>query len=149
MSMLSFQFFSRVENNPRDRDINASIDEYTRLARLRQTNSYNFFTALIFLAGQGVAMFVTFVLGPAAFASYDSFGIFAFFASIVTIITFNMAFFIVLERSRMGFRPLKPQLASIYDPYFWSHERYWKHLSRSWPCSPAPRYAACCSAPWV
>jgi non-ribosomal peptide synthetase-like protein len=113
----------------RDRDINASIDEHTRLARLRQKNSYNFFTALIFLAGQGVAMFVTFVLGQAAFASYDTFGIFAFFVSIVAIIAVNMAFFIVLERASMGFKRLKPQLASIYDPYFWSHERYWKLTS--------------------
>jgi non-ribosomal peptide synthetase-like protein len=26
----------------------------------------------------------------------------------------------------MGFKRLKPQLASIYDQYFWWHERYWK-----------------------
>jgi non-ribosomal peptide synthetase-like protein len=110
----------------RDRDMNASFDEQTRLARLRQKNSYNFFTALIYLASQWVAVFVTFVLGQAAFANFDRFGIFAFFAAIVAIIAINMAFFIVLERASMGFKPLKPKLASIYDPYFWSHERYWK-----------------------
>ena len=38
----------------------------------------------------------------------------------------NMAFFIVLEGAILGFKRLKPQLASIYDPYFWWHERYWK-----------------------
>ena len=37
----------------RDRDFNASFDEQTRLAPLRQKNSHNFFTALIFLASQG------------------------------------------------------------------------------------------------
>jgi non-ribosomal peptide synthetase-like protein len=110
----------------RDRDMNASFDEQTRLARLRQKNSYNFFTALIYLASQWVAVFVTFVLGQAAFANFDRFGIFAFLAAIVAIIAINMAFFIVLERASMGFKPLKPKLASIYDPYFWSHERYWK-----------------------
>ena len=110
----------------RDRDFNASFDEQTRLARLRQKNSHNFFTALIFLASQGVAMFVTLVLGQAAFANFDRFGIFAFFAASVAIIAVNMAFFIVLERASLGFKPLKPQLASVYDPYFWSHERYWK-----------------------
>ena len=114
----------------RDRDINASFDEQTRLARLRQKNSHNFFTALIFLASQGVAMFVTFVLGQAAFANFDRFGIFAFFAATVAIIAVNMAFFIVLERASLGFKPLKPQLASVYDPYFWSHERYWKLLAQ-------------------
>ena len=36
------------------------------------------------------------------------------------------AFFIVLDRASIGFKRLKPKLVSIYDPYFWSHERYWK-----------------------
>ena len=110
----------------RDRDFNASFDEQTRLARLRQKNSHNFFTALIFLASQGVTMFVTLVLGQAAFTNFDRFGIFAFFAATVAIIAFNMAFFIVLDRASLGFKRLKPQLVSVYDPYFWSHERYWK-----------------------
>ena len=114
----------------RDRDFNASFDEQTRLARLRQKNSHNFFTALIFLASQGVSMFVTLVLGQAAFANFDRFGIFAFFAAMVAIMAVNMAFLIVLERASMGFKPLKPQLASVYDPYFWSHERYWKLLAQ-------------------
>jgi non-ribosomal peptide synthetase-like protein len=110
----------------RDRDFNASFDEQTRLSRLHQKNSHNFFTALIYLASQGVAMFVTFVLGQAAFANFDRFGIFAFFAAIVAIIAVNMAFFIVLDRASLSFKRLKPQLVSVYDPYFWSHERYWK-----------------------
>ena len=57
----------------RDRDMNASFDEQTRRARLRRKNSYNFVTALIFLASQWVAVFAAFVLGQAAFASYRSF----------------------------------------------------------------------------
>ena len=64
--------------------------------------------------------------GKPAFASYDRFGIFAFFAASVALTAANMAFFIVLERASLGFKRLKPHLASIYDPYFWWHERYWK-----------------------
>jgi len=109
----------------RDRDMNASFDEQTRRALLRRKNRYNFVTALIFLAARWVAVFATFVLGQAAIASYDRFGIFAFFAASVAVTAFHMAFFIVLERTNMGFKRLKPQLASIYDPYFWWHERYW------------------------
>jgi non-ribosomal peptide synthetase-like protein len=26
----------------------------------------------------------------------------------------------------MGFKRLQPRLVSIYDPYFWRHERFWK-----------------------
>jgi non-ribosomal peptide synthetase-like protein len=110
----------------RDRDMNASFNEQTRLARLRRKNAYNFVTALIFLTGQWVAVFAAFVLGRAAFTSYGHFGIIAFFAASVADIAFNMAFFMVLEHAIMGFKRLKPQLASIYDPYFWWHERYWK-----------------------
>lgn len=81
---------------------------------------------MIFLASQWVAVFAALVLGQAAFAIYDRFGIFAFFAASVALASANMAFFIVLERASLGFKRLKPNLASIYDPYFWGHERYWK-----------------------
>lgn len=33
---------------------------------------------------------------------------------------------ILAERAAMGFQRLSPQLCSIYDPYFWKHERFWK-----------------------
>lgn len=110
----------------RDSNLNASFDEQTRRARLRRKNAYNFITALIFLASQWMAVFADFVLGQSAIASYDRFGIYAFFAASVVGIAFNIAFFIVLERAILGFKRLKPHLASIYDPYFWWHERYWK-----------------------
>jgi non-ribosomal peptide synthetase-like protein len=34
--------------------------------------------------------------------------------------------FITLERASLSFQRLTPKLASIYDPYFWFHERHWK-----------------------
>jgi non-ribosomal peptide synthetase-like protein len=110
----------------RDRDMNASFDEQTRLARLRRKNKYNLVTALLFLASNWVMVFAAFVLMRAAFASYDSFGIFAFFASTLALTATSMAFFIVLEHASRGFKRLPPQLASVYDPYFWWHERHWK-----------------------
>jgi non-ribosomal peptide synthetase-like protein len=33
------------------------------------------------------------------------------------------------ERMVMGFRRLTPRFVSIYDPYFWRHERLWKVLA--------------------
>ena len=42
---------------------------------------------------------------------------------------FSMLFTIVVERSVMAFRPLKPEYCSIYDRYFWQHERLWKLLT--------------------
>ena len=115
----------------RDRDMNASFDEQTRLARLRRKNMYNLVTALLFLASRWVAMFVTFVILQAAFASYDRFGMFAFFAATVALTAFNIPYFILLEHASLGFKRLQPRLVSIYDPYFWWHERHWKLSSFS------------------
>ena len=35
-------------------------------------------------------------------------------------------YFVLLERALKGFRRLEPKYCSIYDPYFWRHERLWK-----------------------
>ena len=110
----------------RDRDMNESFDEMTRRARLRRKNVHNFVTALIFLASRWMAVFVAFMLGQATITIFYRFDIYAFLAFSVVDIAFNIAFFIVLERAMLNFKRLKPQLASIYDPYFWWHERYWK-----------------------
>jgi non-ribosomal peptide synthetase-like protein len=110
----------------RDRDMNASFNEQTRRARLRRKNMYNLVTALLFLASNWVMVFAAFMLMRAAFVSYDSFGIFAFFAGTLALTATHMAFSIVLEHASRGFKRLKPQLVSIYDPYFWWHERHWK-----------------------
>ena len=32
----------------------------------------------------------------------------------------------LVERATTAFRALRPQYCSIYEPYFWWHERYWK-----------------------
>jgi non-ribosomal peptide synthetase-like protein len=110
----------------RDRNINASLDEQTRLVRLRQKNMYNLVTALLFLASNWMGLFITLVIGRTAFANYDSFGIFAFFAGTMAIAATLLAFSIVIELASLGFKRLQPRLNSIYDPYFWWHERHWK-----------------------
>jgi non-ribosomal peptide synthetase-like protein len=126
VGLLGSPAFEIPRNVSRDRDMCASFDERMRLARLHRKNVYNFVTALIFLASQWVVVVAALVLGQAAIANIDRFGIFAFFAAGVAGIAFNMVFFIVLERASLGFKRLKPRLASIYDPYFWWHERHWK-----------------------
>src|SRR4029077_16126949 len=114
----------------RDRDMNASIDEATRRVRLRRKNRYNAVTALMFLLSRWLAVFAGLVLWTAALASYDRFGVFALFAATVAITAASIAFFLLIERVSLRFRRLEPKLASIYDPYFWFHERHWK-LSES------------------
>ena len=45
------------------------------------------------------------------------------------LMVFRVLFTALVERSVMGFRHLKPQYCSIYDRYFWRHERLWKLLA--------------------
>jgi len=116
----------------RDRDIKASFDERTRRMRVRRKNVYNLGTALLFLARSWMMLLAVFVFGQAAFSSYDHFGIFSLFAGISGLAASYIAFFILLEHASRNFKRLQPQLVSIYDPYFWSHERYWKLSGSNW-----------------
>jgi len=45
---------------------------------------------------------------------------------IIATLLFNFAFFVTVERALMRFGSLRPRYCSVYDPYFWWHERYWK-----------------------
>jgi non-ribosomal peptide synthetase-like protein len=51
-------------------------------------------------------------------------------AVLATIFALNIivttAYFVLVERCFLGFRRLRPKYCSIYDPYFWWHERLWK-----------------------
>ncbi len=37
-----------------------------------------------------------------------------------------MIYYILIERASLLFRRLKPRYCSIYDEYYWTHERFWK-----------------------
>jgi len=80
----------------------------------------------LFLACRWLSVFAALVLWVAAAAHYDRFGVLALFAATTAFIFGSIVFFVLLERASLRFRRLEPQLASIYDPYFWFHERHWK-----------------------
>ncbi|WP_245543725.1 hypothetical protein, partial [Mesorhizobium sp. M00.F.Ca.ET.220.01.1.1] len=48
------------------------------------------------------------------------------FVAVVLTSVIAIPFYIFLERVSLGFRRLKPRMATIYDPVFWRHERHWK-----------------------
>jgi len=123
----SFEIPRMVE---RDRGMNAAIDEATRRARLRQKNVHNFITASLWLVTRFASFFAAVVLWCAALGYYDSYGVFALFVATVAITSASIVFFVLLERASLRFKRLTPKIVTIYDPYFWSHERHWK-LSES------------------
>ncbi|WP_051810061.1 Pls/PosA family non-ribosomal peptide synthetase [Actinoplanes subtropicus] len=95
-------------------------DEFRR--RLTAKNRHNLVTMALFLAARWlhfyiltlIAMMASHILGhpvvPILLAS----------------LPFSVVYFIAVERATQIFQALRPRFTSIYDPYFWWHERYWK-----------------------
>ncbi len=114
----------------RDRDLNAAIDAETRRVRLRAKTIHNAVTMALFLVSRWMSVFAALAVWQAALVNYDRFGVFALFAATVAITGGTVALYVLMERASLGFKRLSPQMVTIYDPYFWSHERHWK-LSES------------------
>jgi non-ribosomal peptide synthetase-like protein len=68
------------------------------------------------------------LFGLAAIDFYDVFGAVTITADLTLSLVFSVAYFVLVERALMGFRTLRPQYCSIYEPYYWWHERLWKVL---------------------
>ena len=45
----------------------------------------------------------------------------------VTLPAAAAAWFMFVERASLSFERLQPRFCSMYDEYYWRHERYWKH----------------------
>jgi non-ribosomal peptide synthetase-like protein len=99
-------------------------EEFRR--RLRAKNRHNLGTMGLFLAVRWVHVFVITLFAMAAWEFYHGNGVLALAGLIIASLLFSLAYFITVERALMRFGSLRPRYCSIYDPYFWWHERYWK-----------------------
>jgi non-ribosomal peptide synthetase-like protein len=110
-----------------DRDnLNASLSAETRKQRVGQKNVHNLVTACLFLLARWMFIFGTLVVSHLAVLNYQHYGIVSLFAASVLLSVATILYFAFIERASLGFKRLTPQMASIYEPYFWSHERHWK-----------------------
>ena len=66
------------------------------------------------------------VIGTVALDLYIEHGFWVVPVAAVAGLVVGLAFQILLERAVMSFRAMSPRFCSIYDPYFWWHERFWK-----------------------
>ncbi len=119
----SFEIPRSVE---RDKNINASLSEEARRQRIRRKNAHNLLTASLLLLTRWIFFFVTLLASHLAVLNYKDYGIGALFVAGALLSLAAIPFFAFIERASIGFKRLEPKLASIYDPYFWSHERHWK-----------------------
>ncbi|UEM06785.1 amino acid adenylation domain-containing protein (plasmid) [Skermanella rosea] len=94
--------------------------------RLRGKNISNTITMLLFLATRWLLIHALVLLGLFELNQYQesTWRSIIDFIVIGTIIT--VLYHAFLERASLGFKKLKPRYCSIYDDYFWQHERYWK-----------------------
>ena len=107
-------------------------DELRR--RLAAKNRYNLRTIGVFLLARWLDLFLATVLDVGALALYGRFGYAVTGAFVALSSLAGVLCLVVIERCLTRFRSLQPRYCSIYDPYFWWHERLWK------VCDPAIEY---------
>jgi non-ribosomal peptide synthetase-like protein len=104
---------------------------------LAAKNRYNLGTIGLYLAVRWIRFFVVVLLGLTALDLYDRFSFAVIPVTVVAALAFNVSYSVLVERAIGKFRPLSPQSCSIYDPYYWWHERLWK-LEAAVPLSGTP-----------
>ncbi|MFD5429536.1 Pls/PosA family non-ribosomal peptide synthetase [Streptomyces sp. NPDC127084] len=105
----------------------ATGDELRR--RLAAKNRHNAVTASLHLAARWFHFFVLALIAMAAVDLYHLHGAPVLGLASLLTMAFTIVFFTLIERAVTGFRSLEPLYCSIYDPAFWSHERFWKLTS--------------------
>jgi non-ribosomal peptide synthetase-like protein len=111
---------------PRSVHRDTRFDHFKTARRLAAKNRHNAGTIALFLAVRWIHVFGVLALAAAALRLYPTVGAVAFAASAVLALAWGVLFFVLVERAVARFRPLRPRYCSIYEPYFWWHERYWK-----------------------
>jgi len=119
----AFEIPRSVERDSRFDHLRAD-DELRR--HLHAKNKYNIRTMVLFLLTRWLDVFLYTVFFLAAFDSYGGFAQLEMAAWLAASILITPVYFVLLERGLLGFRRLQPRYCSIYDPYFWRHERLWK-----------------------
>ena len=102
-------------------------EEFRR--RLRAKNQHNLGTMALFLTVRWVHILVITLFSMAAWELYGSNPVLVLAVLTVATLLFTLAYFITVERALLRFGSLRPRYCSIYDPYFWWHERYWKLMA--------------------
>jgi non-ribosomal peptide synthetase-like protein len=110
----------------RDKDLSTAQSGAARRARIRKKNLHNIATASLFLLTRWLFLFVTLFVMHLAVLNYQHYGVFSLFVGATLLSVGAILYFAFIERATLGFKRLTPKIITIYDRYFWSHERHWK-----------------------
>jgi non-ribosomal peptide synthetase-like protein len=102
-------------------------EEFRR--RLRAKNRHNIGTMGLFLAVRWVYVYIVTLFAMTAWDLYSGNPVAVIAGLTVATLLFSLGYFITVERAMLRFRSLRPRYCSIYDPYFWWHERYRKLMA--------------------
>ncbi|MEU9383903.1 Pls/PosA family non-ribosomal peptide synthetase [Streptomyces sp. NPDC048279] len=94
--------------------------------RLAAKNRYNLRSMAGMLLVRWLHTFALTLFGLASVDLYGMLGQVVIGGYLAFSLVFTTAYFVLVERLIGRFRALRPRLCSIYDPYFWWHERLWK-----------------------
>jgi non-ribosomal peptide synthetase-like protein len=110
----------------RDKQLEHYRDGPTFKDRLFRKNISNTVTIFLYLVSQWVFVHLVTLLGAVEMEQYTRSGWVALLDFTMIVLVLTVAYYALLEHASMGFRKLRPQSCSIYDDYYWKHERFWK-----------------------
>ncbi|WNM32179.1 phosphopantetheine-binding protein [Streptomyces sp. Li-HN-5-11] len=115
---------------PRTVERDARFDHLRTGEELRRNlaakNRYNLRSMALFLLLRWVHTFVLTAFALASVGLYGALGHVVIAVYLALTLAFTSLYFVLVERAIARFCPLRPRLCSIYEPYFWWHERLWK-----------------------
>ncbi|MFP5021616.1 Pls/PosA family non-ribosomal peptide synthetase [Pseudonocardia phyllosphaerae] len=94
--------------------------------RLAAKDRHNLVTMALFLLVTWVRFHLVLTVGLVAAAALPIAGPLAVGLGALGAAVADLAVAVLVERAVTGFRRLTPRYCSIYDRYFWWHERFWK-----------------------
>jgi non-ribosomal peptide synthetase-like protein len=97
-----------------------------RRRRLAAKNRYNAATIGWYLLVRWFYLFGLALLALLAAGADGRSDMLSTASMLVADLAFTVGYWVLVDRAVTGFRRLRPQYCSIYQPAFWRHERFWK-----------------------
>ncbi|HAA54214.1 MAG TPA: peptide synthetase [Myxococcales bacterium] len=117
----------------RDLDLLAQYTPEEKAQNLRKKNMSNLLTASLYLFSNWLYITVAITLTIFSFYAFFTGGFLLWLGVATSALIYTILHFTIAERISIGFGRLATGMFSIYDPRFWSIERYWKLSSTPLP----------------
>ena len=131
VGLLGSPAFEIPRSVERDASVDQQLNGEAKRLRLAAKNRYNLRTIGVTLLARWMGIFLLALIAVLAGTLYGRFGDAAVVVAFVVAVPCGLAYGVFVERAALAFQSLSPRICSIYDPYFWWHERYWKTVAQA------------------